>query len=99
MIEANISSEALGSTMIAERMSVSVRQFYRKFKQVSDATPTEVIKQIRMKRAAELLLKGDQSVLDVMVQIGISSRSHFHREFLRTFGMPPIEYKKRNTGR
>lgn len=97
IIEENIGSESLGPTMIADKMAMSARQFYRKFKEVSEGlSPTMLIRQTRMKRAAELLAQGKLPVQDVMVHVGISSRSHFHREFLRMFGMTPMEYKKKN---
>ena len=43
VIEENLDKEELGSTLIADRMAMSSRQFYRKFKEVSNTAPGDLI--------------------------------------------------------
>lgn len=93
VIEENIDREDLGSTFIAQRMAMSPRQFYRKFKEISGQPPTELIKSYRMEKAAALLLNSDLSINDLISEIGISSRSYFYKEFTRKFGMTPKDYR------
>ena len=56
VIEENLDKEELGSTLIADRMAMSSRQFYRKFKEISNTAPGDLIKSYRMEKAARLLL-------------------------------------------
>lgn len=96
IIEQNIDQDDLGSTLIADRMAMSSRQFYRKFKEISDVTPSDLIKSYRMEKASRLLLNDDYSIQDVISYVGISSRSYFYKEFARRFGMTPKDYRELN---
>lgn len=67
-------------------MAMSSRQFYRKFKEISNTAPGDLIKSYRMEKAARLLLDEELSIQDVIMEVGISSRSYFYKEFTRRFG-------------
>lgn len=94
VIEQNLDQEELGSTLIADRMAMSPRQFYRKFKEISNAAPSDLIKSYRMEKAARLLQNEELSIQDVITEVGISSRSYFYKEFTRRFGMTPKDYRE-----
>lgn len=94
VIEQNLEQEDLGSTLIADRMAMSPRQFYRKFKEISPIAPGDLIKNYRMEKAARLLREEDLSIQDVISDVGISSRSYFYKEFARKFGMTPKDYRE-----
>ena len=94
VIEENLDKEELGSTLIADRMAMSSRQFYRKFKEISNTAPGDLIKSYRMEKAARLLLDEELSIQDVIMEVGISSRSYFYKEFTRRFGMTPKDYRE-----
>lgn len=94
VIEQNLDQEGLGSTLIADRMAMSPRQFYRKFKEISPLSPTDLIKNYRLEKAAQLLREGDLAIQDIISDVGISSRSYFYKEFVRKFGMTPKDYRE-----
>ena len=96
VIEQNLEEEELGSTLIADRMAMSPRQFYRKFKEISPIAPSDLIKNYRMEKAARLLREEDLSIQDVIADVGISSRSYFYKEFARKFGMTPKDYREQH---
>ena len=98
IIEENIDRENLGSSFIADCLAMSSRQFYRKFKEVSDYSPAEFIKNYRLEKAAVLLL-GNMPIKEVIVEIGITSRSYFYREFTARYGMTPSDYRNLHNGR
>lgn len=95
VVEQNLEEEELGSTLIADRMAMSPRQFYRKFKEISPIAPSDLIKNYRMEKAARLLREEDLSIQDVIASVGISSRSYFYKEFARKFGMTPKDYREK----
>lgn len=99
VIEENLDKEELGSTLIADRMAMSSRQFYRKFKEISNTAPSDLIKSYRMEKAARLLLDEELSIQDVIMEVGISSRSYFYKEFTRRFGMTPKDYREQRNVR
>ena len=94
VMEQNLDREDLGSTFIAEQMLMSSRQFYRKFKEISGMSPSDLIKDYRMEKAARLLQHEEMSIQDVISDVGISSRAYFYKEFTRRFGMTPKNYRE-----
>ena len=61
---------------------------------ISNTAPGDLIKSYRMEKAARLLLDEELSIQDVIMEVGISSRSYFYKEFTRRFGMTPKDYRE-----
>ncbi|MDO4179983.1 MAG: helix-turn-helix domain-containing protein [Bacteroidales bacterium] len=94
IVEENLDTEDLGASFLAEKMFLSPRQFYRKFKEINGVSPTDFIKNYRLEKAARLLTETDLSITDVVSEVGIISRSYFYKEFFYKFGMTPKEYRQ-----
>ena len=94
ILEHNLDREELGTTFIADKMAMSPRQFYRKFKEISGTSPSDLIKDFRMEAAARLLQNKELSIQDVIADVGISSRSYFYKEFTRKYGTTPKSYRE-----
>ncbi len=78
----------------ASMMSLGRTIFYRKVKGVTGYAPKEYLRVMRMKRAAELLLKADVTVAEVAYQVGINDPFYFSKCFKAQFGMSPSAYQK-----
>lgn len=96
VVEQNIDCEDLGSTFVAEQMLMSPRQFYRKFREISGMSPSDLIKDYRMEKAACLLRDREMSIQEVISEVGISSRAYFYKEFTRKFDMTPKAYREQS---
>lgn len=94
VVEQNLDREDLGSTFLAEQMLMSPRQFYRKLKEISGMSPSDLIKDYRMEKAARLLRDENLSIQEVISDVGISSRAYFYKEFTRKFGVTPKVYRE-----
>ena len=57
-------------------------------------TPMAFLRDVRLRRAATLLRRGNAPVAAVAGQVGFSSRSHFSRAFQTRFGVSPTEFRK-----
>jgi AraC-like DNA-binding protein len=70
---------------------VGCSPFYlsRLFSKEMDMTIPQYIRQIRMERAAELLLEGHHNVTEAAMEVGYSSLSHFSKAFCTTIGCCP----------
>jgi DNA-binding response OmpR family regulator len=95
----NVVLEHLGETELdvehlARFLNMSRPTLYRKLKEITDLTPNEIINNVRLKRAAELLSLGRHSILEISYQVGYASSTHFSRNFHKRFGMLPSEYVK-----
>ena len=58
-------------------------------------TPNDLIRIIRLKKAAELLSQNEMQVAEVCFQIGFSSPSYFTKCFQAQFGVGPAEFKRK----
>ena len=68
--------------------------FYRKVRGVTGYTPNDYIRVLRMKKAAELLAKGDNNVSEVAYAVGFDNPYYFSKCFKAQYGMPPSQYIK-----
>lgn len=92
-VQEHIESENLRMELIAERLGLTARNFYRKFKKISGRTPSEFIKEYRFEYAARLLTTTHLTVQEVMYRVGIANKSYFYREFQKKYGLKPKEYR------
>lgn len=63
--------------------------FARHFRQCFGRTPKDYVRDVRLRRAAQLLRVGAISVDRIASQVGFASRSHFSRAFKQYTGMSP----------
>lgn len=97
IVEENLGAEDLSASFLADRMFMSSRQFYRRFKDINGCSPTDFIKNYRLDKAARLLRDSNLSVMEVVSEVGIVSRSYFYKEFYYKFGVTPKEYRELKT--
>ncbi len=90
-IELNISDSALSVEDIAKHMGLSKSQLYRKLKSLTDYSPNELIRVVRLKAARNILLKGMSSVSEVAYLTGFSSPSYFTKCYKELYGESPSE--------
>ena len=94
IIENHISDSDLDIELLASEMAVSRAQLYRKLKALTNYSTNQFIRMIRIKRAAQILEKGQLNISEVMDKIGFSNYSHFNNCFREYFGKSPKEYTK-----
>ncbi|MFV8375034.1 two-component regulator propeller domain-containing protein [Flavobacterium sp. GSP11] len=93
LIRKNIDNENLQSLFIEKELGISNSQLYRKIKQIFGFTPSDLIRTVRLKHAAELLRKNVLTVSEVCYQSGFNNRSYFYREFKKMYSTTPKNYQ------
>lgn len=83
--------EPLPIPFIARRVGLSTRQIERLFLRFFGKTPLRYYMELRLERARELLLYSDQSIIEIAVQVGFTSTSHFAGWYGRVYGVRPSE--------
>jgi signal transduction histidine kinase/DNA-binding response OmpR family regulator/ligand-binding sensor domain-containing protein len=81
-------------TRLASELCVSERQLQRKCRALLELSPTELLKEWRLKMAVEQLIDGFQ-VTQVADQCGFSSTSYFSQTFKAKFGISPKQYQQK----
>jgi len=94
IIHANISNEQFSVESLAKQLCLSVSQLNRKLNHIAYKPAGQLIRDIRMNHAAQLLLKNTASVGEIAYQVGYENPTHFSRSFKRKFGCVPSEYSK-----
>jgi signal transduction histidine kinase/ligand-binding sensor domain-containing protein/DNA-binding response OmpR family regulator len=97
LVEANISSSEFLVENLCREMGMSRVYFYKKILSLTDKTPSEFIRFIRLKRAAEFLEKSQLFVNEVAFQVGFNDPRYFRKYFKAEFGVSPNDYKKKFT--
>lgn len=94
LVETNIGNADFLVEDLCREMAMSRVYFYKKILSLTDKTPSEFIRFIRLKRAADLLQKSQLFVNEVAYQVGFNDPKYFRKYFKDEFGMSPNEYKK-----
>ncbi|MCB9866110.1 MAG: AraC family transcriptional regulator [Phycisphaerales bacterium] len=89
--------EALRLEDLAGVANFSPFHFHRIFRGMVGETVMEHIRRLRLERAAQRLRQGAQPVTRLAFEAGYETHEAFTRAFSRLFGMPPSEYRERNT--
>lgn len=89
----NIENPKLDVDLLAKIMNMSRPTLYRKIKEISDLTPTELVGVARLKKAAELLVSGNYKIFEVAIMAGFNSQSSFGKAFLKQFKVNPTEFQ------
>ncbi|MGE5393377.1 MAG: two-component regulator propeller domain-containing protein [Candidatus Saccharibacteria bacterium] len=91
MVESEFNGDAL-----AQELSISRMGLHRKIKALTGQSTGELIRNIRLKKAGELLLTHNKNISEVCYEVGFNSPSYFTTCFTETFKMTPTEYAKLN---
>lgn len=75
---------------LAEMANMSASAFHLHFRQVTNMSPLQYQKQIRLQEARRLLTVEEMDATSVAFQVGYESPSQFSREYRRLFGQPPM---------
>jgi len=84
-------SAPLRVTDLARMANMSPSAFHLHFRQVTNMSPLQYQKQIRLQEARRLLSVEPTDAASVAFRVGYESPSQFSREYRRLFGRPPMK--------
>ncbi|HKK81486.1 MAG TPA: response regulator, partial [Prolixibacteraceae bacterium] len=94
VVEKNIANEALDVEYLAKGMMVSRTQLYRKIGALTDMSPKEFVRELRLNRAAQIVKQNKMNISEVAYSVGFSDVAYFRKCFKDKFGMSASDYKK-----
>lgn len=103
--EEHLSQPDYNVESLADDMCMSRITLYRRIQEQTGQTPTDFIRDIRLKKAATLLLQHPEATIaDIARKVGFSTPKYFSRCFRNKFGVLPRDYASsqestHNTGR
>jgi len=75
---------------------MSVSQLNRKLNAMIDQPAGQLIRTLKLKRAADLLLQNAGSISEICYKMGFNDQAYFSRAFKKQFGSNPSEYLRKN---
>ena len=94
-VEENMSRGDLSVEELSHELGMSRVHLYKKLLQVTGKTPTEFIRIIRLKRAAQFLRESQMNVSEIAYTVGFNSPKYFSKYFKEEFGVLPSVYQDR----
>ena len=94
MAESNLKMDDIGA-----EMGISRVQLYRKVKALTNMSPVEFLKQMRLEKAMAMLMDTSDTVSVIAYDTGFSSPAYFSTCFKKQFGKYPTEYREGKANR
>lgn len=93
-INDNISNPELNVEMIASNIGISRVHLHRKLKELTNQSSRDLIRNVRLKQAGELLANKQTNISEVAYLVGFSNISKFSTSFKQFYGVTPTVYMK-----
>lgn len=96
VIDENISDPNLSPEQLSSALGVSRSKLYRELKRIDGYSLSDYVRNVRLEKAAYLLVNSHLNIQEIMSEVGFINSSHFTKVFKLKYDMTPSEYK-RNT--
>jgi DNA-binding response OmpR family regulator len=87
----NISDPDINVETLSRISNISSRQLHRKILALTGETPINIIRKVRLNRAADLLRKKAGNVAEIAYEVGFNNLSWFSKSFKEEFGILPSD--------
>ena len=95
IVNRDMGNSEMSVDSIAADLGLGRSQFYRKIKALTNYSPVELVRELRLKRSRELLISTSRSVSEIAYEVGFSTPAYFTRCFRDCFNETPSELRER----
>ena len=95
IVNAEMGNPELNVDQLAAKMGLGRSQFYRKIKALTNYSPVELLRNLRLKKSRELLLTTDKSISEIAYEVGFSAPAYFTRCYREAFGETPTDRRSK----
>ncbi|KXX69102.1 ATP-binding protein [Flammeovirga sp. SJP92] len=95
IVEKHLPDANLNVQLLVDEMGMSQSALYKKMKDVTGKSLVEFIKDVRMRKAGELLLSSNLKIFEIAYEIGFNDVKYFRKCFKEHYGMSASEYIKK----
>lgn len=93
LVEKNINEPNYSVEMLSRDLCMDRTGLYRKLIALLDKSPSLFIRNIRLQKAAQLILQGELNIGEIAERVGFSSPSYLTKCFQEVYGCKPSEYR------
>ncbi|MBX2873018.1 MAG: response regulator [Saprospiraceae bacterium] len=92
LVEAHLEDSTFNVQRLAEMLHQSQSSLYRKIKAVTGKSLVEFVRDVRLRKAAEMIRTGDLTITEVAYKVGFSSIKYFRQCFKNLYNMTPSAF-------
>lgn len=92
VIEEHLENEDFTIEDFSSEVGYSHTQLYRKIKALTGQTPSVLLRTIRLRRAADMLIQRSDTITQIAYAVGFSNISYFDKCFREQFGKTPGQF-------
>ena len=97
VVEAHLGDSTFHVNRLADEVGLSRRQLTRRVKALTGEAPSELIRRMRLERAADLLAARAGTIAEVAYAVGFKTPAHFSTAFREAYGLSPSEHIEKGT--
>lgn len=97
IIEANMSDGSFSVEQLADKANINRTQLLRKIKGLTGLSPHDFIKDLRLKKAADMIRQNTNTITQIGYSVGFNDQSYFSKCFKKQFGITPKEFSTEHT--
>jgi YesN/AraC family two-component response regulator len=97
-VEKNMNNTEYSVEELSNDVGLSSRSLFNKIQSITGDTPSNFIRSIRLKRAAQLLRDTDLNISEIADHVGFGNIKYFNRHFKEEFSTTPTQYRKDTAG-
>ena|SRR5215213_623515 len=86
--------QELSAEELAQAVNLSASYLAHLFKAETGVSLFQYLKSLRMRKAKELMETTFLSVKQIRNRVGVRDKCHFARDFKKTYGLTPAQYKE-----
>ncbi|WP_236025511.1 response regulator transcription factor [Flavobacterium geliluteum] len=99
IINANIDNSNFDVNELVNEIGMSRTVLYKKVQTLTNQSVASFIKNMRLRKAANLLLNSTYPVSEITYMVGFNDRKHFSKEFKKLYNLSPTVYKNAQTSK
>ncbi|WP_415326832.1 two-component regulator propeller domain-containing protein [Chryseobacterium sp. MMS23-Vi53] len=93
IIEENLENPDFDVNMLVDKIGMSRTILYKKVNTLTNHSVANLIKNLRLKKAAHIILTTTHPISEVAFMVGFNDRKHFSKEFKKVYKVSPTAYK------
>ncbi len=95
LVQSNLNNPDLNIERLCKEVGIGQSQLYRKLKAIANETPNSFIRNIRLRKAKELLKTSDLNISEIAYDVGFNDPNYFSRSFHKLFSKAPSDFRDR----
>jgi AraC-like DNA-binding protein len=95
-ITSHISDQSLNVEFLVENLGISRSVLQRKIFSLVGETPGELIRRIRLKKAANLIEQKFGNISEIALEVGFNNPAYFSECFKKQYGISPSQYQQKS---